>query len=132
LVTASDIWAKVDGRINEAAKDSIGLDTAISSIHAVKTLALMAVATFGVALTGYSLAYASEKLIHYWDQYDQTNREACEDGDSSKCDTAGTSVQWDWIITHGITTVYAYFVLTSISYGGFIFYGIFNPLDDTP
>jgi len=73
LVTASDIWAKVDGRINEAAKDSIGFDTAISSIHAVKTLALMAVATFGVALTGYSLAYASEKLIHFWDQYDQTN-----------------------------------------------------------
>lgn len=41
-------------------------------------------------------------------------------------------MQWDWIITHGITTAYAYFVLTAISYGGFIFYGVFDPLDDTP
>jgi hypothetical protein len=92
----------------------------------------MFVASFATALTGYSMAYASEKLIHYWDQYDQTMREACEDDDVNKCDTRGTAVQWDWIITHGLTTAYTYFVLTGISYGGYIFYLVFDPLNDTP
>lgn len=59
LVTASDIWTKLDERIAEAAKDSIGLDTAVSSNMAVKKVSLMFITSFAVALSAYSWADAS-------------------------------------------------------------------------
>ena len=53
FVVASDVWGKLDARIVEAAKDTIGLDTAVSNNHAVKTIALMFVYSFTTVLTGY-------------------------------------------------------------------------------
>ena len=93
LVIASDVWNQVDSRIEEAAKDSIGLDTAVSSIHAVKTVALMFVAAFGASLTAYSFADSSFQLISWFDNYDTTKNEACQDndnknGDAGTCDSA--------------------------------------------
>lgn len=59
LVTAGQVWETVDSRIAEAAANSIGFDTAINSIHAVKMVALMFVSTFGIVLSGYALALTS-------------------------------------------------------------------------
>jgi len=41
-------------------------------------------------------------------------------------------VTWDWLIVHGLETDFFTFVIWTISLGGFIFYLIFDPLDDTP
>lgn len=73
LVSASDVWAKVTARIEEAAADSIGFDTAVSSNHAVKMVALMFVSAFGCVLTAYAFAYASLDLISGWDLYNDTD-----------------------------------------------------------
>lgn len=138
LVFASDVWAKVDARIEEAAKDSIGLDTAVSNVHAVKTVALMFVSTFSAVLTAYATAWSSDWLLKWWDAYTGERNEACNDDNNygqPACngkDANGTGVTWDWIIVHGLITDYFTFVMWSISFGGFIFYLIFNPLDDTP
>lgn len=70
IMFASDIWQKVTLRIAEARADSIGFDTPISWWNAMKTTVLLMVQTFGVVLTGYSLAYTSDPLIGYFDQYD--------------------------------------------------------------
>lgn len=131
MTTASAIWSKVDARIAEAAADSIGFDTAVSWTHAIKTIALLFVSCFGIVLTGYSLAYSADNLIGFYGQYDDdTKTEGDDKNDASNDDPDGTSIQWDLLIVHGLETFYAWFVFSAISYGGFIFYSLFNPLDD--
>jgi len=90
------------------------------------------VVTFGTVITAYTLACTSEQLISYYGEYDDdTKTEGDEKDDSSADDADGTSAQWDLGITHLLTTFYAYFVFTTISYGGYIFFLIFSPLDDS-
>lgn len=74
LVTASDVWNKVDARIAEAKAESIGLDTPVTWTLAIKTVALLFIATFGVVLTGYTLAYTSDELISYFGEYDNDTK----------------------------------------------------------
>jgi hypothetical protein len=132
FVTAGEIWNKVDGRLAEAAADSIGLDTAVSWNAAVKTSALLMIVTFGTVVTAYALACTSDELISYFGEYDDnTKTEGDQKTDSSATDADGTSAQWDLGITHLLTTFYAYFVYTAISYGGYIFFLVFDPLDDS-
>mgnify|MGYP003315747114 CR=1 FL=1 len=89
LVTASDIWGKLDDRIAEAAKDSIGFDTAVSSNYAIKKVSLMFIATFAAVLSAYSFAFVSEELIKLYDWY-ATNGEACSnDTNSGKPECSG-------------------------------------------
>lgn len=131
-MTASDIWGKVDGRLAEAAADSIGFETAIGWALAIKTITLLFICTFGVVLSAYSLSYTADELISYLGEYDDnTKTEGDEKTDSSADDADGTSAQWDIGITHLVTTFYAYFVFTWIAYGGYTFFAFYNPLDDT-
>ena len=83
-------------------------------------------------ITAYTLACVSDELISYFGEYDDdTKTEGDEKTDSSADDADGTSAQWDLGITHLLTTFYAYFVFTAIAYGGYIFFAIFQPLDDS-
>ena len=131
LVTASDVWNKIDARLAEAAKDSLGFDTPVNYHLMAKTVSLLFICTFGVVLTAYTLAYTSDELISYFGEYDDdTKTEGDQKTDASEVDPDGTSAQWDLGITHMITTFYAYFVYTAISYGGFIFFSTYGTLED--
>jgi hypothetical protein len=91
-VTAGDIWGKVDGRITEAAADSIGFETPVGWNLAIKTTTLLFICTFGVALSAYSLSYTADELISYMGEYDDnTKTEGDEKTDSSADDADGTS-----------------------------------------
>ena len=76
--------------------------------------------------------YQSRTVETFEDKVRRIKQRIDDAGNSNDCDSRGTAVQWDWIVSHGLLTAYAYFVLTSISYGGYIFYLVFDPLDDTP
>lgn len=131
ITFASQIWEKVTLRVAEAKASSVGLDTPVSWMHAIKTTALLFVQTFGVVLTGYSLAYTSDPLIGYFDKYDDdTNNEATKKEDGSQVSTDGTSARNDIGISHMITTFYGFAVFVAISVGGMIFFNQFDPLED--
>jgi hypothetical protein len=131
ILSGSNLWSLTDARLAEAAADSLGVETPITMVKGIKNLVLCMVVALGVAITGYALGENAVELISYFDHYsDKTNNEADQKTDSSSVDAAGTAATQDLVVSHLITALVSYSVLTAISLGGFIFTTSFIGFDD--
>jgi len=131
LFSGSNLWSLTDARLAEAAAESIGVETPISAVKGIKNLVLCMVVALAVAISGYALGENAVELISYFDHYDdKTGNEADKKTDSSDDDADGTAATQDVLVSHLITVVYGYFVLSAISLGGFIFTSSFIGFED--
>jgi len=120
----------MDKRVEEGAETVLHAETVLTYDKGMKHFFLSWLAGISAMITGVSLAEAAASLIAFFDEYDDdTNSEASEKGDSSNRDAAGTSAQYD-ILYHLLVVFYGYFVLSAISYGGYIFMMDHTGFDD--
>lgn len=131
LYAASAVWSLVDARLQEAAANSIGVETPLSMFLAIKVFTLLMVGSLSVLIAGYSLGQIIP-LIEFWFlAYSDTpiKTEACLKDEPSKCFTDGTGFEYDNLY-HSITSGYAWFQLAAIAAGGYYFMYQFIGLDD--
>lgn len=92
LDVAGDFWDWTDSRLAEAAKDSIGLETAITWHLALKNVALIFVYVTGIVIAACGLSEVANELISYFDNYENdVNNESTDKNDASIKSTEGTA-----------------------------------------
>lgn len=135
IVAGAELWRLMDERYYESLQHVAGDETPLTWDKSVRNFFLCVIAGFGAMIAGGSLGAAIEKVIAFFDKYDGiTSKEAC-DGSSGTCpdgraaDADGTAVIYD-ILYHLTATFYGEFVLSVVSWGGYIFMLGFMGFDD--
>merc|ERR1719440_2005078 len=99
------------------AMEAAGLTVTV--VEGYKYLALGCVIGMGAWISGLALGDSAEKLIGYFDEYeDDTHSEAVDkDGDA---DNDGTAIQYD-LGFHAITLLFSYMTISAIAIGSYVF-----------
>lgn len=121
---SSDIWSKVDQRIEGAANDGAN-GVAVSMLDAMKLGTLGFVVAMGTWIAAYSMGNTVDELIGWFDDWtDPTHNDADKEGsdkESRKVDPDGTSIEYDFFY-HAIVVVYSWFVFSAIAVLGEYFF----------
>lgn len=127
---SSDIWSKVDQRIEGAANDGAN-GVAVSMLDAMKLGTLGFVVAMGTWIAAYSMGNTVDELIGWFDDWtDPTHNESDDEGSdkkSGKVDPDGTSIEYDFFY-HAIVVVYSWFVFSTIAVLGEYFFITFATL----
>merc|ERR1711934_868528 len=92
---------------------------AITFLAAIKLFTLTMIMTFGTWVTCYILGDRAEKIIDWFNEYENDTKTEGRDKTSNDLDPDGTSIQYD-LLYHSIFSVYAFIVFAAIELGGII------------
>ena len=116
-VEAALMWAKFD--------DMQANGQTMTQIHGYKFLALGFIVGVGAWISGMTLGESCPELLGFFDNY-KVNKEGFDkDGNE---DDKGTSLTYD-LSYHIVTTLYTYFVVSTIALGSFVFGFVFLGTD---
>lgn len=99
------------------AMEAAGLTVTV--VEGYKYLALGCVIGMGAWISGLALGDSAEKLIGYFDEYEDDTHSEAQDKDGN-FDTDGTAIQYD-LGFHAITLLFSYMTISAIAIGSYVF-----------